>query len=403
MMKLLYFECFSGISGDMTLAALVDLGVPKEYLISELSKLGDLGFEIGFETVTKNGITANSVRVNVIEHSRGCEHEHEHVHKHSHHHEHRSHAGIVKIINDSGITFNAKKIAKDIFLTIAEAEAKVHGQPVDDVHFHEVGAVDSIVDIVGTAICIDYLKPDAVISSPVNDGHGFTHCQHGMIPVPVPAVSEIFAAKNAKTRRLDIEGELVTPTGAGIVATLAGFDYTAEGLSISRIGYGAGTKDLKIPNVLRVCLCESHGAKNETAAVIETNIDNQTPESIAFAMEKLFLEGALDVFFAPIYMKKNRPAVLMTVICKVSDAEKMCSLIFENTSTIGVRMREEKRVCLSREIATVQTRYGEVDVKTSYFGNYKKTSPEFESAKKAALLHNVPLDEVYSCVYEGLL
>lgn len=254
-MRTLYFDCFAGVSGDMTIGALIDLGVDKDYLIDELNKLHLHGYKLNFSNVNKNGVTGTKFDVILEEH----EHHHHHhdQHSHTHSHEHRNFNNICDIIDNSDLNENIKKISKGIFLYVAEAESKVHGKSIEEVHFHEVGAIDSIVDIVGTAICIDNLNLEKIVCSQLHIGSGFVKCQHGMIPVPAPATMEIFVKVNALTYCTGIKKELVTPTGAAIVAYLADEFGTLSEMNIEKIGYGAGQRDLEIPNMLRVYLGES--------------------------------------------------------------------------------------------------------------------------------------------------
>ena len=357
-MKTLYFDCSSGISGDMTLGALLDLGIDKEKFVEELSKLNVDGYDIVFGRAVKNGIGANKVDVIItvdgfdedgqpVEHHHDHEHSHDdhhhhhdynhgdghhhdhehcheddhpHVHEHSHedghhhhddsqhhHHVHRNLQDVFSIIENSGINDSAKDLAKRIFMRVAMAESKVHNEPLDKVHFHEVGAIDSIVDIIGTAICIDMIKPDRIFASIVNDGHGFIMCQHGQIPVPVPATAQIFADSDVVSRQIDIDTEMVTPTGAAIIAELAESYGVMPAMSIEKIGYGAGKKDLKIPNVLRVSLGElKEENKGDEVVILETNVDDTTGEVMGYTMERLLNAGAKDVFYSPIFMKKKQ-------------------------------------------------------------------------------------------------
>ncbi len=397
-MKALYFDCFSGISGDMTLGALLDLGLSQDDFISALKTLNVDGFDIKIERKIKNGISANYVRV-VLEEEFN---HHEHIEDHHHHKEHayRNYNDILNIIDNSKITDRAKDISKGIFELIAKAEAKVHGEKIEEVHFHEVGAMDSIIDIVGTAILIDMLNVDKILCSKVNDGYGFTYCQHGKIPVPVPAVSEIFSYKNIKFNQIDIPKELVTPTGAAIVSYLCEYFGLMPKMSVLKIGYGAGTRDLEIPNVLRVSLCEIDDVNinKEKITILETNIDDCTPEILGYTMEKLLENGAKDVFFTNIQMKKNRPGVKITVLCDNKDVKMLSDILFLETSTIGIRIREEDRLCLKREIKKVKTIYGEVLVKESIFQDEIKVALEYEDAKKIAKENNVPLKKVYEAI-----
>ena len=396
--KILFFDCFSGISGDMTLGALLDLGLDRQTFLNELEKLHVDGYKISFDKAVKNGITGNYVKVHVHQIS----HEHHHDSK-EHFHEHRNLTDINRIIDASGIAPGAKDLAKRIFLRVAKAEGKVHNRKLEEVHFHEVGAVDSIVDIVGTAILIDMLRPDMVCASVIQDGRGFVKCQHGKLAVPVPAVSEIFADSGAVTRQIDIETELVTPTGAAIIAELASSYGNMPEMNVRKIGWGAGTKDLEIPNLLKVSLGEyvesdmDFTDKEDPVMVLETNLDDCTGEYLGYVMERLFEQGALDVFFTPIFMKKNRPAYRMTVICTPVDMTKMEELIFRHTTTIGLRKRLENRTVLPRKKDVLHTKYGELEVKIAAVGAEERIYPEYESAKKLAMQHGVSLNEIYRC------
>jgi len=294
--KVLYFDCSSGISGNMTLGALSELIDDPHYLVNELKKLNVDGYHIHISKEKKNGITGTYVDVH-LEHEHHHEHEHEHLHHehaHHHHHEHRNLFDVNKIIDESEIDEKAKDLAKRIFLRVAKAESKVHNETLENVHFHEVGAIDSIVDIIGTAILLCKINPDVIYSSVVNDGYGFIECAHGMISVPVPATSEIFAASNAITRQIDVDTELVTPTGAAIIAEIASEFTTMPAMNVQKVGWGTGTKDLVIPNVLKVSLGEIK-KKNEII-VMETNIDDCSGEMLGFVMEQLLDQGALDVY-----------------------------------------------------------------------------------------------------------
>ena len=390
-MNILFFDCFSGISGDMALAALLDLNTGNyDYLVSQLKTLRVDGWDITMERRDKNGINANYIKVALHD---------EHEHEHNHHH--RNFADIVKIIDGSSVTDKAKALSKGIFKRIAAAEAKIHGGDIAGVNFHEVGAVDSIIDIVGAAALLDLIitqnKIEKIYCSTISDGHGFTHCQHGQIPVPAPATVEIFAAAGVKTKRIDIPKELVTPTGAAIIAEIAdSFGDTIE-MTALKTGYGAGTRELVIPNVLRVILGESP-CPIETITVIETNIDDCSPEILAYTMEKLFEAGANDVFFTPVYMKKSRPAVKLTVLCEAAATAKLADIIFAETTSIGARIREEKRICLTRGAKTVKTEYGDLKVKEIEHNGGKKIFPEYESAKALANSAGVPLYKIYDSV-----
>jgi len=393
-MKILYFDCFSGISGDMTLAALIDLGVDKDLLIHELQKLNLPGWEIKFSQVTKHGIGAKQIDVILDEHP----HSHHHHHSHEEHsHVHRTMADIASLIDSSSISEKAKDLAKRIFMRLAIAEAKIHGTTPDKVHFHEVGAVDSIIDIVGAAICLDILSLDRIYSSVLRDGYGFTKCQHGTIPVPVPAVVEMLAERGVNFRQTDIEGELITPTGAAIVLEVSESFGTMPETKINKVGYGAGKKDFSIPNILRVVLGETSEAALHLNAVtvIETNIDDTAPEILGYVMEKLLDAGAKDVFFTPIFMKKHRPATQLTVLCNEAKTPLMEQILFTETSTIGLRKYQVNRTCLPREIVKVTTPYGEVEAKKVSFESTTRLALEYDDACRLAKEKNVPLIEIY--------
>ena len=405
-MKILYFDCFSGISGDMTLAALMDLGIDKDLLINELQKLNLQGWEIEFSEVRKQGIGAKRIEVITEE----MPHPHDHSHKSLlsnvfHHHKagehtpiHRNMTHIASLIENSSISLRVKDLAIRIFMRLAIAEAKVHGTTPDKVHFHEVGAVDSIIDIVGAAICIDILSPDKICASVLHDGYGFVKCQHGTIPVPVPAVSEVLAARGARFRQLDIEGELITPTGAAIVSELAESFGAMPEMKILKTGYGAGKKDFPSPNVLRVFWGESTETihSEDSVMVIETNIDDTTPEVLGYVMEKLFQAGAKDVFFTPVYMKKHRPANQLSVLCDETQAPRMEQILFTETSTIGLRKYKVKRTCLPRETVVVTTPYGDVQAKKVSLGSTTRIALEYDDACRLAKEKNVPLIEIYN-------
>lgn len=376
-MKALYFDCSSGISGNMTLGALTEIIGNKEYLVNELKKLNVEGYKIEISKKIKNGITGTYVDV-ILEHD----------------HEHRNLNDVNKIIDESNLSYEVKDLAKKIFLRVAKAESKVHDKPLEEVHFHEVGAIDSIVDIVGTAILINKIKPDKIISSIVNDGYGFIKCAHGKMAVPVPATSEIFTEAKVKFRQIDIDTELVTPTGAAIIAELSSEFKVMPEMKVEKIGWGAGYKDLEIPNVLKVLYGEIE-EKDNSICVMETNIDDCSGEILGYTSEKLFEEGALDVFFTPIFMKKNRPAYRLTVACKKEDMEKLQKIIFRETTTIGIRYRFEERKVLKRKEETIDTKYGKLKVKKVLNNEEEYIYPEYESMKELAKNNNVSLKELY--------
>ena len=400
-MKTLYFDCSSGISGNMTLGALLEIVGDDNYLLQELKKLNVDGYKIEISNKVKNGITGKYVDV-ILDDEHHHEHEHEHIHEHSHehehehehHHSHRNLNDVNEIIDKSSIDEKSKDLAKRIFLRVAKAESKVHNKPLEEVHFHEVGAIDSIVDIVGTAILINKINPDKILSSVVNDGYGFIECAHGTMAVPVPATTEIFANSNVKFRQIDVDTELVTPTGAAIIAELAEDFTTLPAMITRKIGWGAGYKDLKIPNVLKVYYGDMD-KPNENFVVMETNIDDCSGEILGHTEELLFKAGALDVFFTPIFMKKNRPAYRMTVACRKEDMLNLQKIIFRETTTIGIRYRTEFRTELERENTEVDTKYGKIKVKKVENNGETYIYPEYESLKEVASKNNVPLKELY--------
>lgn len=389
-MKILYFDCLSGISGDMTLGALLDLGLDIDAFKAELSKLGlDHEFKLNTAKVTRNGICAMDVDV-VLTHTH---HEHDHHHDHEHP---RNLRDINAIIDASGLSNSVKANAKQIFLQVAKAEATVHYKDINQVHFHEVGATDSIVDIVGVSIAIDMLRPDRILSSPLYEGTGFVKCEHGIMPVPAPATAEIM--KNAAIPFIitDEQGEMVTPTGAAIIAALAQGFGAPEGRILTAIGYGCGKRQFKRPNLLRAMLIETgDGAKNEVC-IMQANVDDQTPEALAFALERIFEAGALDAYFTPIYMKKNRPAVMLTALCGLDNAPLIEDAILTHTTTIGLRRHTAQRTVLDRSIINTTTPYGEIRVKGVQYKNTKRFAPEYEDVKKAAINNNVAFNEVYN-------
>lgn len=399
-MKALYLDCAAGISGNMFLSACLQLGVPENYLRGELDKLNLKDFEIEISNVSKNGIGAAYVDVKL---SKNFEseldrpnirrlHRHEHIKNHSH----RTFSDIKKIIDASELSAAVKTRALAIFSVIAAAEGKVHQRPAEEVTFHEVGAIDSIVDIVGCAICLDYLDVEKIFVSRINTGSGFVKCAHGLMPVPAPATSELL--QGFKTYHFGAEKELTTPTGAAIVKALA--EYSAdlpEDFSSEKIGYGAGTWDLDIANVLRIYLGEFGGQSEKHLVKLEANIDDMNPQIYGWLYEKLFAAGALDVWTTPIYMKKNRPAQMLSVLVDAEHRELCIKIIFEETTTIGLRVIEiARRVEAVRKIAKVSTSFGEVQCKVSaYGGKIVSITPEYEDCRRLAEKNSVPLKAVW--------
>jgi len=404
--RIAYFDCFSGISGDMTLGALVDAGANFDELKQELKKLDIHEYEITAQKITKRGIAATEITVTVSTEQNALSHHTEDHHSKGHHG--RSYADIKRLIESSELASRVKERALAVFRRLGEAEAKIHNVDLESIHFHEIGSVDAIVDVVGTSICLELLGIEKVYSSPMPTFYGNVEIAHGMFPLPAPATVEIL--KDVPWRNLGIEGELVTPTGAAIVAALAEGFGPMPSMNIQSIGYGAGKKDFGIPNVLRVMVGsstnhslnveEEQTGRNvsgecEQVAVIETNIDDMSPQLYEVVMEQLLAAGALDVYLTPIQMKKNRPAILLSVICAPSDVNKLSEILFRETSTIGVRVDTRSRICLPRESLTVETDYGPINVKVARRENEViNVQPEYEDCKAAALHYQVPVKVV---------
>jgi hypothetical protein len=380
-MKCLFFDCFSGISGDMTLGALIDLGVPQTYLKEELKKLKVSGYTIKVSSAMRVGISARQVSVRKSEGK-------------SHHH-HRSFKDIETIIKNSKLKNTIKERSIDIFYRIAKAESKIHKKNISQVHFHEVGAIDSIVDIVGSMIGIDYLGIDVFYASHIPTGHGFVKCQHGTLPVPAPAT--LLLLKGVPVYSSGIESELVTPTGAAIVTSLVKIFGPMPPMKILKTGYGAGTREHgDIPNVLRLITGEmKFDTEKDYVVVLEANIDDMNPEWAGYLMEKLFEEGALDVSIMPVYMKKNRPGIMVQVISTEESCRDLTSVIFRESTTAGVRSYRAERAVLKRRGVTVKTKFGIIKVKVFDDGHGEKVVPEFEECRKAAIKMKMPLRKVY--------
>lgn len=446
--KTLYLECYSGISGDMTVAALLDLGADRAVLDRVLKSLKVSGFETKISRVVKSGIDACNFDVvldkehenhdhdmeylhghhhkghennHFYDHNHAHEEEAEHFHSHErnhvhgtgtakdhHHHEHRGIKEITYIIEHSAMTENAKKIALRIFEILAEAESKAHNVPVDQVHFHEVGAVDSIVDIVSVAVCLDNLDVTEVIVPVLCEGRGTVRCQHGILPIPVPAVANIVSANHLYLKMTEVEGELVTPTGAAIVAAVKTKDKLPETFEIRRIGIGAGKRQYECPGILRAMIIsestEQAKGRNpkaenqetkDTIIKMETNIDDCSGEVLGFVMERLMKAGARDVHYAPVFMKKNRPAWVLNVICKEEDMETLQNIIFEETTTIGIRYSRMERTILPRETRTLSTPWGEVQVKVCTLNGKEQLYPEYESVAQLSREKEIPFTEIY--------
>src|SRR5436305_10207089 len=376
-MKLAYFDCFSGISGDMTLGALVDAGCPLDHLRSGLRGLQVPGWELSAEKVWKNGMAATYVKVKTEDQQK-----------------HRSLSAILEILTNSRLAGLVRDRAAAIFTKLGEAEARVHDVPLEKIHFHEVGAVDAIVDIVGACIGFHFLGIEKFSCSRLNVGGGTVKMAHGILPVPAPATANLLQGK--PTYSSGVERELVTPTGAAIVATVCDSFGPQPAMSVRAIGYGAGTADLEgQPNVLRIMIGEAAEKTvpgfDEEIAVIEANLDDMNPQIYGYFLEKALASGALDVFTTPVQMKKNRPGTLLTVLCESKDAQSLMSLIFAETTTFGVRSHHAQRRVLPREFVNVTTSFGQVRIKLSRVnGRILHIAPEYDDCRKLAVEKNVP-------------
>ena len=405
-MKTLYFDCFSGISGDMTIGALLDLGLDFDYLKSELHKLPVDGYQVTASRVTRSNISAMKFDV-LVEGEEDHAHHHDHGQEHTHSHFHRKASQILAMIRDSNLSANTKRIASEIFTKLAISEGTVHHIAPEDVEFHEVGAIDSIVDTVGTAIGFDALGIERFLCSAINIGSGFIHCQHGVFPVPAPATADLL--RHATIYQKHAETELVTPTGAAILAAVVNrFDHLT-GFSAERIGYGAGTKQFPdFPNCLRLMLGEERSVSADAGmadvTVIEANIDDMNPQNFGYVTQKLLNAGALDVFTIPIQMKKGRPGQLLQVLAGSDAVDALSRMIFQETTTIGVRRYRVDRTTLDRELVDVETEYGTVKMKVSKMnGEVVNFAPEFEDCARIAQDRNVPLKRVQAAAVNAYL
>ena len=442
--SILYLECNSGISGDMTVAALLDLGADRQILLNALSSLPLTGYSIEIKDVYKSGIRACDFNV-ILDHdnhdhdmdylhghahSMATEHDHTHSHNlsdehgqihrhdhsmtvgdvhghdtdesqhiHHHHHDARNLNDITKIIQTGQLSSGAKDLALKIFQILAEAEAAVHGKTLEEIHFHEVGAVDSIVDIVAVAVCIDNLSPSGIVISALTDGKGQIRCQHGLIPVPVPAVTAIAMQNDLTLNISDVEGELVTPTGAAIAAAVRTATTLPKEFRIRRIGFGAGKRDYAATGLLRAMLLQPLSKDtHDTILSLETNVDDCSGEALSYTMQLLLDAGALDAFCIPIYMKKNRPACLLKVLCNPEQRAEMESIIFRNTTTIGIRIQEMQRTKLPRKIFALETPWGMADVKCCTYGNDTYYYPENDSVSRLAKQNGTGFTEMYNMI-----
>jgi uncharacterized protein (TIGR00299 family) protein len=426
-MKTLYLDLFSGISGDMFIGALVDLGVDAAKLEEELRKLELEGYHLHFTRSHKGTIAGTKFDVHLArehDHQGGHTHDHDHDHDHSpdeaHHHHHHPHSSshdhertfsqIKQLILASQLSSWVKEKSVAVFQRVAAAEGKIHGLPPEQVHFHEVGAIDSIVDIVGACAGLELLGKPRVLASRITDGNGWVDCAHGRFPVPTPATLAILGARQVPITQCNEPHELVTPTGAALVAEFAESFQPMEGLVAEKIGFGLGTRENKTrPNVLRAILGTSleassqHDWETDRIAVLETNLDDINAEILGHFVETVLAQGALDVFHTSIQMKKNRPGVLLTVLCAEEQADKFTELMLRETTSFGVRRYPTERRKLRREIIEVQTTHGKVAVKIGRLdGRIVQSAPEFESCKKLAAAAGVPLRMIYEAAEKAL-
>ena len=378
-MKIAYFDCFSGVSGDMILGALLDAGLDIQELQSELGKLKISGYKIKTEKTARKGISGTKFSVDIIKQNAR-----------------RRLKDIVEIADQSDLDDDIKDLSKKTFKELATVEAKLHGKSIEEIHFHEVGGLDSIIDVIGSLIGIKKLGIEATYSSKIHVGTGFLECRHGVLPVPAPATLELL--KGIPIYSKGIEAELATPTGVCILKTLSKRFGIMPEMKVEKVGYGAGSRDSEIPNLLRVYVGESDegGYEEDEAIRIETNIDDMNPQLLAYASEILLKQGALDVFMTPIFMKKNRLGTMLSVLTTRDKLDDILSTIFTETMTLGVRIHHLERKKLSREIVLTKTRFGEIKVKIGKIGNQiTNIAPEYESCKEIAVKQRIPLKDVY--------
>ena len=405
-MKTLYFECNMGAAGDMLTAALLELTEDRQALVDRMNALGLPGVRVSAEKAVKCGITGTHMKVTVDgteeesadeehghDHSHG-HHEHEHSHGEGHHH-HASVQDIEAVIDGLDVSDRVKADAKAVYALIADAESKVHGRPVSEIHFHEVGTMDAVADVVGVCLLMEMLSPDRVLASPVHTGSGQVHCAHGILPVPAPATALLLEGIPSYGGK--VRGELCTPTGAALLKYFVSRFGDRPVMAVKAVGYGMGKKDFEQANCVRAFLGESEGNREEITR-LECNLDDMTGEDLGFAMEQLFSAGAADVYTQPIGMKKSRPGILLSVICRPEDADRMAEVMMKHTTTLGIRRQDLSRYVLHRETETVSTEYGEIRVKRASGMGVRRAKPEYEDLAAAAKEHQVPLNTVREAV-----
>lgn len=414
MKRTLYIECYSGISGDMTVATMLDLGADQEALEEAINSIRPLvsGFEIAIKKVQKAGICACDFAVILDKEHENHDHDMEYLHgqigmEKEHHHEHGEHhhtglKEITDVLNQAKMTEGARDLARNIFRILAEAESKAHNQPVNEVHFHEVGAVDSIVDILSVAVCMDSLKEkynitDVVISE-LYEGHGNVRCQHGILPIPVPATANIMEAYHLPVHFMEFQGEFVTPTGAAIAAAVRTKAHLPSKFQIVASGVGAGKRTYEKASLLRAMILEEDSEEQDKIYKLETNVDDCSGEAFGYVMDRLFEAGARDVYYVPVFMKKNRPAYQLSVICKEEDLAKLEQIIFQETTTIGIRRVAMERTVLKREHQIMDTSLGKIAVKVCG----KRIYPEYKSLVSICQEKGISYLEVYNKIYGEL-
>ncbi len=379
-MKILYFDLINGISGDMILGALFDAGLDYVSWKEEVEKLNLSGFEIEISKKEKNGIIGSDFKLNIFD----TETE-------------RKGVDLIKIVEKSKLSDDVKEKSIEILKRIIEVEAKIHNEKFEEVHLHELSGLDTIIDIVGSVVGLKLLEIKKIYSSQIPLGSGFINSKHGLMPVPAPATVELL--KGVPVYSNGVKGEITTPTGAAILSTLVNSYGYFPPIKIEKIGYGLGKKDFEIPNVLRVLIGELYeDYLKDFNILIETNIDDMNPQIMGYLVDKALSLGALDIFFTPIYMKKNRPAYKVSILCEEKDKKDLMNLIFEETTSIGVRVTRVEKVFLKREIKELETKLGKIRVKITYFKGDKKVSPEFEDIKKISEEKNLPISKVYSFI-----
>lgn len=410
-MKGLYLECASGISGDMAVAALIDAGADSKALQAALDSIPVSGFKTEISRVKKNGIDCADFNVILDGAHENHDHDMEYLfgkkssdsgnghhsgNEHFEHHEHRSLSDVISVIEKTKMADGAKNLAKKIFQILAEAESKAHGVPLEEVHFHEVGAVDSIVDVIALSVCFESLHVEKVFVPVINEGTGTVRCQHGILPVPVPAVVNIASEYHLPLCIMDTRGEFITPTGAAFAAAVMTDRILPENFTIEKIGLGAGKRSYERPNILRAFIIEENEKSSDKVVKLETNIDDCSGESLGFVMNALFAAGARDVNYIPCFMKKNRPAYLLTVICSESDRIKLEKIIFMNTTTIGIRRSVMERTVLDRREIELESSYGKIRAKEVFGNGVRRILPEYDDVAETAEKNGKPFGEIYS-------